>query len=138
MPATSPPGPARSALRYCLVGAANAVGGLTLTALLHEVAHAPEELAYAVALATLFVINFFVARHYVYEAADGGAKGQFTRFLASSASFRLLEYLGFLILHSWLGVHYLIAAPVVQVTSFVAKFLFYRAFVFTSAAGRRA
>ncbi len=120
----------RSLLRYCLVGAGNFGLSLGLTAFLHEILGAPEELAFGVTLVTLFVINFFVSRHYVYQASDGSARRQFGRFLVSAASFRALEYGAFLLVHTVLGVYYLAAVVAVQVTSFFGKFLFYRAFVF--------
>lgn len=125
----------RSFLRYCLMGVVNAGISIGLTALLHEVFHASEELAYAVTLATVFVINFFVSRHFIYDASGGSPTRQFTGFLFSSASFRLLEYASFLLLHSWLGLYYLAAVIIVQVSSFLGKFSFYRAFIFVG--GRR-
>lgn len=124
-----------SFLRYCLMGVVNAGLGIGMTALLHEVLRASEELAYAVTLATVFVVNFFVSRHYIYDASGGSPVRQFTGFLFSSASFRLLEYASFLLLHSWLGLYYLAAVVVVQVTSFLGKFGFYRTFIFVG--GRR-
>lgn len=126
----------KSFVRYCIIGAVNIVINIGLTAFMHEVMDAPEELAYAVGLVTVFVLNYFLSRHFIYEASDGCPKQQFTRFLISSASFRCLEYMAFLLVHTVLDVYYLTAAIGVQLTSFVAKFFFYRAFVFVG--GRRA
>lgn len=134
----APAGPSalQSFIRYCAVGVFNLALNLGLMAFLHEVLGAPEELAYAVSLITIFVINFFVSRFYVYEAADGGAAGQLGRFLATAVVFRSAEYAAFLALHTGLGVQYLLAAFGIQVTSFLVKFLAFRFFVFVGAPAR--
>lgn len=120
-----------SFVRFCLMGGVNLGINMGLTAFLHEIMKASEELAFAVALATIFAINFFTSRHFVFEsAAKGQPVHQLFRYLLSSATFRLLEYAGFLLLHSVLGVYYLAAGIAVHSVAFVGKFLFYRAFVF--------
>lgn len=116
--------------RWCAVGGVNLGINAGLTALLHEVAGMPEEGAYAVSLAVVFVLNFFTSRHYVFKSGDGDSGGQLLRFLAAALLFRGLEYLAFLLVHTVLGVYYLVAVIGVQVVSFVAKFFFYGKFVF--------
>lgn len=113
------------------MGALNLGLNLGLTAFLHEVVHAPAEVAYGVGLITIFILNFFLSRHYIYDDASGGdPRGQLVRFVVTSGGFRVLEYGAFLILHSVLGVYYLAAAVAVQVTSFLAKFAIFRGWVF--------
>ncbi len=121
------------AVRYCITGVANFGINIGLTYSLHEIAGFPEELAYGSALVTVFALNFFLARHYVFSARDGCARTQFVRFLISALSVRFLEYLAFLFLHSLLGVHYLVAATMILVISFVAKFFLFSRFVFVGA-----
>ena len=128
----------RSFFRYCVMGGVNICINVGVTAFMHEVVGAPEELAYATALLTLLTINFFASRHFVYQASSGSPRKQLVRFVFWSGSFRLLEYVGFLVLHSVIGVFYLAAAIVVQVTSFLIKFLFYRNFVFVAGGGDEA
>jgi len=123
---------ARSFARYCAVGVLNLGLNLGVTAFLHEIAHAPEEAAYAAGLLSVFVVNFFVSRHYIYEAGRGPPGIQLGRFALTSGAFRLGEYAAFLLLHGLLGVWYLAAAFVVQVTSFIAKFLVFRTWVFVA------
>ncbi len=102
---------------------------LGLPVLLHEWLGIAERVAVAIALATAFVVNFVVARSYVYRA--GGAFGpQVLRFAAASAGFRIAEYLAFLILHAVFGLFYVLALGVVLVVSFGVKFVFYRSYVF--------
>jgi len=99
--------------------------------LLHEWLGMAERAAVALALTTAFVVNFLVARSYVFKAS--GAFGpQVLRFAAASAGFRIAEYLAFLFLHTVFGLFYILAIGVVLVISFGVKFVFYRAYVFTS------
>ncbi len=55
---------------------------------------------------------------------------QFAAYTASAIGFRVSEYLGFLALHTILGVHYIITMFVVQGATFVIKFFFYGRLVF--------
>jgi hypothetical protein len=69
-------------------------------------------------------------RHYVYKAADGAVQRQISLYLISSLSFRGLEYLSFLIVHTIFGVQYLVSIIAVLGGSFFAKFFWYRKFIF--------
>ncbi len=120
----------QSLLRFMQVGVGIFALNLGTTAFVHEVLAAPEELAYATALVLVFTVNFFVSRHYVYEAADGDARGQAVRFLASQGVIRILEYGTFLGLHTGLGFQYLWTVFSIQVGAFLVKFTVFRFFVF--------
>ena len=120
----------RRFLRYC-VGAAVSFGtNLGLTWSLHDAAGFPAELAFGLALVVVHVMNFFVGRHYIYRAAGGSSVVQFSRFTVSAAGFRVLEYIGFLILHTVLAIPYLFAAAGVLGFSFLFKYFFYGSSVF--------
>ena len=120
----------RQAYRYLLVTGLSAVTTVALPTFLHEILGIEEEIAVAIALVIAFCINFLMARSYIYES-DGHLGGQALKFLATSGLFRLAEYAGFLVLHTWLGVVYWIALIVVLVVSSVLKFFAYRVFVFS-------
>lgn len=115
--------------RYTQLAVFSAALNLGLPVLLHEWIGLSERVAVALSLTTAFVVNFAVARGYVFRA--GGPMGpQVLRFAAASAGFRVAEYAGFLLLHTILGLHYVLALGAVLVVSFGVKFVFYRAFVF--------
>lgn len=106
--------------------------GLTvgITALCHEVIGWSEETGYALALVTAFLANFVAMRHVVFGDRAERLGRQFAAFLTASICFRTLEYWAFLLLHTLLGVHYLLTIIAVQGTSSVIKFAFYRSVVF--------
>jgi len=118
--------------RFVVVGADVFPINVGLTALLHEVLHLPEEAAFAIALATVFVVGFFANRHLVFAAGAGRIRPQMVRYVVAAVGFRIVQFASFLVIHSWLGAPYLFA--VVAVLSFwlVVKFVVFRALVFKS------
>ena len=105
--------------------------------ILHELAGFEEKDAVGLALVAAFVVNFLVARSYVFRSS-GAMLPQLVRFASSSLAFRGGEYLAFLLLHSYAGMFYVFAVGIVLAISFVLKFLFYRVFVFgTTRTGNR-
>jgi putative flippase GtrA len=104
---------------------------LGLTSGLHELAKVKEEIAFAVALAVVLVTNFIGMRYFVYTGRQGNVIKQFVSFLLSSSGFRGLEYVLFLVLHTWLGLAYRLAIIATLATTFVTKFFFYGAVVFS-------
>lgn len=101
-----------------------------LTALLHEIIGAPEEIAFALSILVVFIMNFIFQRYYVFAGTDRGAANQLMMYLIFSMAFRGSEYLSFLVMHTWLGVQYLVAIVSVLGVSFFAKFFFYDRVVF--------
>lgn len=120
----------RSGIRYVLLVGLSAAGYFGITALLHEVFDVRVEIAFAVALCTVFVTNFLGMRYFVYAGRHGRIGGQFVAFLFTSLGFRGSEYACFFVLHRLLATHYLVAIALTTGTFFVVKFFFYRYFVF--------
>jgi putative flippase GtrA len=126
-----------SAVRFALLGGSSFALNFGITVGLHQVAGVREEIAFAVALATVFTMNFLGMRHFVYPGEHRSAGRQLVLFAISSASFRALEYLAFLVLHTWLRLPYTLVLVVVLGASFVAKYGFYKVWVFARI-GRKA
>ncbi len=120
----------RSLLRFGMATALTLAASFGLTILLHELLGTTEELAYAVALVVVFLSSFAFLRWYIYGRRTGPIVSQFLWYSVSALAFRGSEYGAFIILHTWLGVHYIVAMLVIQSASFVAKFVFYGAVVF--------
>ncbi len=102
-----------------------------LTAFLHEILGIPPGIAFAVALACAYAVNFFNNRKWVF-ASDAAAVPQVVRFLSVSLGFRLAEYLVFLLLFNILGIHYLFAVLISLSSFYFLKFFVYKEIVFTS------
>jgi putative flippase GtrA len=122
--------------RFAVMGAAGFGLNIGLTVLLHEVLGAPEELAFAVALAVVFAFSFVTSRYLIFEGAAGGdPRKQLVKFAVSNAGFRVAEYVGFLVLHTILGLPYLLAIVAVLAFSFLTKFFTYSTVVFVDDRG---
>ncbi len=104
----------------------------TFTIIGHELAALSEEAAYAVTLVSVFIFNFMMMRHWVYADQKEGTDPwkQFIHTVFASVCFRSLEYITFILLHTLLGVHYLIAIGCVMAIWFFIKFFYYREKVF--------
>jgi putative flippase GtrA len=116
----------KTAIRYAQISGLSFAVNLGLTMFLHEICRAPEELAFAVALLVVFLMNFFAMRHYIYDGRGGRAARQFTIYTGSAVGFRASEYLAFLMVHSWLGFDYRWAVVAITVGMACAKFFYYR------------
>jgi putative flippase GtrA len=120
-------------VRFGAFGAAGFVLNIAITVTLTEWLGAPEELAFAIALAVVFIFSFVTSRYLIFTGAvDGDPKRQLAKFALSSAAFRGVEYLGFLLLHTVLGLGYLFVIVVVLGASFLTKFFTYSTVVFTA------
>ena len=122
--------------RLMRFGALGAVGfglNLAITIALTEVLGAPEELAFAIALAVVFIFSFLTSRYLIFVgAATADPRKQLIKFAVSSAAFRGAEYVCFLLLHTVLGIGYLAAIVGVLGVSFLTKFVAYSNVVFIS------
>jgi len=116
----------RFSLMTCL-SASITVGGPII---FHEGFRISEEISVGLSLFIAFFVNFFTAKHLVFESC-GDSYEEFRRFLLSSIIFRLLEYISFLILFNFFGVNYVVAVCGILGTSLILKFLCYRFIVFT-------
>lgn len=122
-------------LRYLVMSGVSAAMSLGIPFVLHEGLSVPPSIAVAIGLGTAFLVNFATAKHYVFKR-KGFAKAQFGRFTLVSFLFRLGEYLAFLVLHSVIGIEYMIANFSVLLASFALKFFVYKGFVFAHRSGR--
>lgn len=119
-------------LRFGLSGALSYAVTIGVTWFTRAVIGMPAEAAFAIALATVFVMNFLVMRHFVYQAIEDGLAQQFAQYAVAAVGFRVAEYVAYLVLYRLLAIPYLAAATVVLVVSFIAKFLFYGGRVFVT------
>ena len=116
---------------YLLATGLSAAITLGFPALLHELFFVEEEIAIAAGLFVAFIVNFLTTRLLVFRSS-GNVTKELSRFVLVSLGFRIGEYLAFLVLHSILGVFYILAMAIVLVISLVLKFLTYRGYVFRS------
>lgn len=126
---------AGSAVRFGVAACVCFVVNLGLTIGLHELIGLPEEVAFAIAIASVLVISFMMLRFWVYPEQTLGIGRQFLAHLTTNLGFRVTEYVTFLLLHSVLGLYYVYATIIVMGIAFPTKFLFYRLVVFRSRAG---
>lgn len=117
--------------RYLSMTAISAGITLGVPVLLHEGLSLDEEIAVALALGTAFIVNFVTMRRVVFRSSDHPIP-QLLRFAITNIAFRIGEYLLFVILHTLIGLFYMLALGFVLVCSFILKFLCYRVFVFMS------
>ncbi len=114
--------------RFSIAGGMSATVTLGLPVLLHEGFAVPERIAVAAALVTVFVMNFFVTRRFVYRSS-GHAGAEALRFLGFSLISRSLEYGAFLLLFG-AGLAYYVAQLIVVGVAFVTKFFLMRRIVY--------
>jgi putative flippase GtrA len=116
-------------VRMAGLTAASFALGLGLTTLLVEVAGLPAQMAYAIAIVTCTIANFFGCRYWVFRTAQMPFWPEAARFFASILLFRLAEVGVF----HWLYVaidDYRVAYVVTQVASAIVKFTIAKWFVF--------
>ena len=116
-------------LRYTIVGGLSFSLNIGLTMFLHEIFGVAEQIAFAIALVTVFIINFVLARQVIFNA-DGLIYPQFIRFIGTSIVVRGGEYVLFLTLLSLTDVNYIIIVTFVSIISFILKFFVYKILVF--------
>lgn len=117
--------------RFAAMGAIGFSLNIATTVSLHEVLGVREEFAFAVALVAVFLLSFFASRYLIFEgAARGDPKRQLGKFVFWNGGFRMAEYTGFLILHTILGMPYLLTIIAVLGASFLTKFVTYSNVVF--------
>ena len=83
----------------------------------------------AISLATVFVMNFFVIRLFVFRS-NSSIVAEFYRFFTISIGFRVSEYLLFLFAFKTIGINYIFALILALGISFMGKFVVHRTFVF--------
>jgi putative flippase GtrA len=120
----------RTFFRYAIATGVCFVVNLGLTVLLTEVVGVYEEISYAIALSTVFFMNFFLMRYYIYRSSESNLASQFILYAGSAVAFRGIEYGCFLLIHSWMGMPYGAAIVLIQGFSAVTKFVYYKRIVF--------
>lgn len=116
--------------RYLQVSAASFAANLFVTWLLRAHVGLPSRVAFAGALALMLVVNFFLARYYIFRAGSTPLGRQFRKYISTSLSFRLGEYVIFLVFSILSPSHYLLLAGTALAMSFGVKFLFYNKWTF--------
>jgi putative flippase GtrA len=116
--------------RFVALGAASFSLNLGVTAVLHELFGVPPEACFAVALVTVFCVNFMAMRWWVFRGSPRPWLAQLVGYGLSSLFFRGGEYLGYLLLYRLAGIPYLVAALVVLSVSFGLKYFVYGSWLF--------
>ncbi len=124
---------AAESARYVVVAGISFLWVMGSSAALHELVGLSQQLAVALALVSALGINFTLLRLFVFPGQSTAIGSQLAATAAVSASFRGLEYLGFLLLNGPVGLHYLTATAAALLASSLAKFLIYRNIVFRRA-----
>ena len=136
--AGEPEGPAEQVaalLRFAAGGVLSAGVTLSVTAVLHEIFSVSEPKAAAFAMLTALSVNYVFLRYIAFPGTHVPWQRQLLLFFASTGIFRGIEYLAFLAVNVWLGVHYLVALMGVMGASFLLKFTVYDRFVFARRTG---
>lgn len=118
--------------RFLQLGGLAFALNLAITATGHEVLDLPAAAAFGIALVTVFFLNFFGFRRFVYRATGGAARRQMLRFVAAIIPLRAAEYGAFVMLHAVAGMDYLLATVLVLSASAIAKFITFRVWVFAT------
>lgn len=119
--------------RYAIASVLSATISVGLPIVLHEKLSVIEETAVAIGQVTAFVVNFSVLRAFVF-GSDGHKWRELGGFALTAGAFRGIEYGVFLLAHSVLRIHYMMAIALMLSSSAIGKFLVYRSLVFR---GRR-
>lgn len=100
---------------------------VVLNGFLVEKAKIPISAAYGIVLVIQTVINFFMCRFWVFDAAsDRKLASSFSLFVVGILFIRLLDWLLYNMLTSWIGLFFLIAQGVNVVVFALVKFEFSR------------
>lgn len=116
--------------RYLIMSGMSALLSLGVPLVLHEGFAIRPDIAVAIGLASAFIMNFIVAKLFVFRR-KGPVKREVARFTLVSLAFRSSEYLAFLLLHAVFEIQYMIANATVLFISFCVKFFVYKLFVFS-------
>jgi|GEM_PF-551989 len=99
---------------------------ICLLTFLVEFLGAGHKLAFAVVLATSFILNFFSLRNFVFAKKQNPVRKLFLRTLGTSLAFRFLEFAAFSAIDTLVVKAYVATAFMVQATSYLIKFFVYR------------
>lgn len=120
---------AGQAVRYLVATVISAILSLSFPIIFHEFMGIIEEQSVALSLCIVFIINFFVIRHYVFRS-ETPIFPELFKFFTTSIGFRIAEYLLFLYAFKIIGLNYILALIITLTISFSVKFVVQRSFVF--------
>lgn len=115
--------------RMAVMSLASLVLGYLLTILFHQTGGLHVDLAYALAIITCSVVNFFGCRYWVFQGARSSLVVEAGKFFPSILLFRILEIVAFSHLVKWLGTYHA-AYFLTACLAAGLKFLAFRVFVF--------
>lgn len=116
--------------RFGIGGATTIAVNIGVTVILVEGFRVGPSIAFGVALACAWGVNFILQRYFVFTAAAGPLLPQLVGFLAATAGVRITEYLAFLALVHGMNWHYLLTIGLILTASFLIKFVFFDRLVF--------
>lgn len=117
-------------LRFGSGAALSFCSTLMITYMATEWLKLAEELSFAISLVTVFFINFFYLRVFVFRSMSSPWESQMRDFFLASIGFRGAEYIAFVILLNSLQLHYLISVVSVLAASFLIKYVFFHRTIF--------
>ena len=114
-----------TALRFVLASGLSFAVSFGTPIFLHEFIAVPPPLAVALALGLVLLLNFFVAKYFIYRSS-GPIRREFVSYIGVNIGFRIAEYAGFELLYLGFGMKYYIANFLVIAASFPVKFFAYQ------------
>jgi putative flippase GtrA len=127
----------REGIRYVMAGVLGFTASIVVLIVLVELVELPPATAAAISFAIAFVINFTLARYFIFPNSDGSFTGQLARFGAINFMVRSGEYFLFLVLIGTLAIHYALCLLLSLILSNLIKFFVYRAVVFGDYPGKK-
>ncbi len=115
--------------RYVALGGGSMILNIAIVALLSETVKASPALAGALGYGTIFVVNYFVARRFVFRS-NAAVLAEVTRFAAVQLTSRVGEYGAYLALVYAAHISYFWSIVLVGLCFFMVKFGIYRFLVF--------
>jgi putative flippase GtrA len=92
---------------------------------LHEIMRLPANLSVGIGFLSAYVLNFVMLRSFVFRSSST-FRSDAMRYFPINAVFRFTEYFFFLILHSGIGINYIVANLTILTISTFVKFFSYR------------
>ena len=119
-----------SGARYIAAGLISFSANIIFTVLFVELMAIQIWIASAASFSIVLLINFFIARSFVFRAVEGRVMPQAMRYLLLNITMRAVEYGLFLMFLGILATHYTVCLALALSTSNIFKFFTYRFLVF--------
>lgn len=88
-------------------------------------------LSYAIALLIAILVNFCICRYLIFERTQQSFFRELVQFAVSIGIWRVVEFLGFLLLFDVLHLHYQLAVLLIAILMFGFKFVWCKLVIFT-------